>query len=764
MEKDHLAFKTRSCQVPSFPAFSRLMKRRFFVSAALCFAVSSVHADLRLPSFFGDHMVFQRDAPIPVWGWADPGSEVTLQLGADAAKAVKAKTGDNGRWEARLPATPATATGLVFTAAAGEKTIRLNDVLVGEVWLCSGQSNMEWSVAASLNPAEEIAAADFPAIRQMKIDHLTAATPQDDVKSAWQVCSPATAGGFTAAGYFMARELHRELGVPIGLLNSSWGGTRIEPWTPLEGFAKVPVLASTHENVVNTLPSSEPYQSALKAHLDAVTKWQQAAADALARKQAAPITPVFPPTLLPLTAETAPTTLYNAMIRPLAGYGMRGAIWYQGESNHAEPLYLEKKQALVLRMAGSWGIGEFPFYFVQIAPFHYGQEDPTILARFWEAQASCLAIPKTGMVVTNDIGNVEDIHPKNKQEVGRRLALLALKNDYGKPQTLASGPVFKELAVEPGRLLVRFGEVAGGLKSRDGKPLTHFEVIGETAEFVPAMATIEGADTVVLSAAGLKKPVAMRHAWHKLAEPNLANGAGLPASAFRAGTVPDYDFFALKVPEAAEYELVCDLDLKTLAPEIRYTVDRSAGVRRAVSTKSATSWSCFRLAEVASGSGPRWTPPPARRSDLRRADAEIGHRPSDRGEEPESPRQCRGPRERRGPCGADRVRPRTSVRGTRRVPGASEDLWDIGDMPMPPAEGYGSMQVHQIAAKQTVFAINQWHGGPSADLGIGNSSKDPRTRDWTFAGNAGGFESARLRVFVRKKYVFQSTKQAARPE
>ena len=730
------------------------MKRRLFLFAALCLPVSSVHADPRLPAFFGDHMVFQRDAPIPVWGWADPGSEVTLQLGTDAAKAVKTKADDNGRWEARLPATPATATGLVFTAAAGEKTISLNDVLVGEVWLCSGQSNMEWSVAASLNPAEEIAAADFPAIRQMKIDHLTAATPQDDVKSAWQVCSPATAGGFTAAGYFMARELHRELGVPIGLLNSSWGGTRIEPWTPLEGFAKVPVLASTHENVVNTLPSSEPYQSALKAHLDAVAKWQQAAADALARKQAAPITPVFPPTLLPLTAETAPTTLYNAMIRPLAGYGMRGAIWYQGESNHAEPLYLEKKQALVSGWREKWGIGEFPFYFVQIAPFHYGQEDPAILARFWEAQASCLSIPKTGMVVTNDIGNVEDIHPKNKQEVGRRLALLALKNDYGKPATVASGPVFKELVVEPGRLLVKFVEVAGGLKSRDGKPLTHFEVIGETAEFVPATATIEGTDTVVLSAAGLKKPVAMRYAWHKLAEPNLANGAGLPASAFRAGTVPDYDFFALKVPEAAEYELVCDLDLKTLAPEIRYTVDRSAEIAGGFDKVG------YFMELLPAGGGRQWvwTSMDAFTSETKNLGVPtlksgIVHQTAVTNLKVLG--NVEGLANGEGLAGQIEFWPHNyGPINAAKVPGASEDLWDIGDMPVPPAEGYGSMQVHQIAAKQTVFAINQWRGGPSADLGIGNSSKDPRTRDWTFAGNAGGFESARLRVFVRKKKCF----------
>lgn len=727
------------------------MQLRHFFFATLCLCAVTARADLRLPAFFSDHMVFQRDAPIPVWGWADPGSEVVAQLGAEAAKAVTVKTGDDGRWSAKLPAEAATASGLDFTVTAGGKTITLKDVLVGEVWLCSGQSNMEWSVSASLNAAEEIAAAKYPAIRQMKIDHLTAATPQEDVKSAWQVCSPETAGQFTAAGFFMARELHRELGVPIGLLNSSWGGTRIEPWTPVEGFGKVPALASIHAQVMNTLPSSEPYQTALKVHLDAVATWQKAATEALEQKTAAPVTPSFPPSLVPLTAHTAPTTLFNAMISPLVGYGMRGAIWYQGESNHAEPLYPEKKLALVTGWREQWGIGDFPFYFVQIAPWQYGNEDPSILPRFWEAQAACLTIPETGMVVINDIGDPNDIHPKNKQEVGRRLALHALKNDYGRPETVASGPVFKELVVEPGRLLVKFDNAAGGLKSRDGKPLTHFEVIGETAEFVAATATIEGADTVVLSAAGLKEPVAMRYAWHKLAEPNLANGAGLPTSAFRAGTVPEYDFFSIKVPEAAEYELVYDLDLKTLGPEVGYNVDRSAEIAGAFDRVG------YFMELLPAGGGRQWVwtsmdafTTEAKKLGLPTLKSGIVHQTAVKNLKVLG--NVDGLTNGEGLVGQLEFWPHNyGPMNAAKVPGASEDLWDFGDAPMPPAEGYGCMQIHQVAAKQTVLAINQWRGGPSADLGIGNSTKDPKTLDWTFAGNAGGFESARLRVFVRKK-------------
>ena len=712
--------------------------------------VPAVHAELRLPGFFGDHMVFQRDAPIPIWGWADPGKTVKVSLGGVPETA---EAGEDGRWKLALPAMPAAKTSLILKVwIEGEiPLIEVKDVLVGEVWLCSGQSNMEWTVAASLNSAEEIAKADFPSIRQMKIDHLTAAIPQSDVKSVWQVCSPETAGGFTAAGYFMARELERELGVPIGLINSSWGGTRIEPWTPVEGFAKVPALAAIHGQVTNTLPSSAPYQASLKAHLEAVTNWQKSAREALAGNTASPVTPVFPTELMPLTAHTSPTTLYNAMISPLVGYGMRGVIWYQGESNHTEPLYPEKKQALISGWREKWGIGEFPFYFVQIAPWQYGDEDPMILPRFWEAQSSCLSIPKTGMVVTNDIGNPKDIHPKNKQEVGRRLALLALKYDYGRPDTVASGPVFRELVVEPGRLRVKFDNADGGLQSRDGKPLTHFEVIGETAEFVPATAVVEGADTVVISAAGVKEPVAVRYAWHKLAEPNLANGAGLPASAFRAGTVPEYDFFTLKVPEAADYQLVLDLDLKTLGADINYSIDRSAEIAAGFDRVG------YFMELLPSGGGRQWIwtsmdafTTEAGKIGVPTMKSGIFHQTTVKGLKVLS--NVPGVTNGEGLSGQLEFWPHNyGPMNAAKVPGASEDLWDFGDAPMPPAEGYGSMQVHQIAAKETVFAINQWRGGPGADLGIGNSSKDPKTRDWTFSGNAGSFESARLRVFVRPK-------------
>ncbi|MGH7968787.1 MAG: sialate O-acetylesterase, partial [Limisphaerales bacterium] len=292
------------------------------------------------------------------------------------------------------------------------------------------------------------------------------------------------------------------------------------------------------------------------------------------------VMPTYPPELLPPHDPQNPTALYNGMIDGLRPFGIRGAIWYQGESNLGEGMmYDEKMKALVGGWRQVWGEGEFPFYFVQIAPYNYGG-DAERMGEFWEAQASAAAeIPHCGMAVINDIGNLKDIHPTNKQEVGRRLALLALANTYGQTDLVCSGPTFKSMTSEGNQLRITFEHVAGGLRSRDGQPLSWFEVIdADQGGFVKADARIDGS-TVVLSSPEVKRPVAMRFAWSMLAEPNLENSAGLPAGAFRAGTVPKRDLLALKAPEAKDYQLVYDLDLSKLGPEISYDANNCSKVQ-----------------------------------------------------------------------------------------------------------------------------------------------------------------------------------------
>jgi sialate O-acetylesterase len=457
------------------------------VLSAVLFSVTA-SAAVKLPSIIGDNMVLQRDRAVPVWGWDDAGTKVTVILGEAKATA----TADaNGRWAVELPAMKAG--GPHTMTIEGTDTVTLKNILVGEVWVCSGQSNMEWTVQSSDNPQQEIAAANHPMIRHIKIPHVPMDTPQDNVPSdGWRVCSPETVAGFTAVGYYFGRHLNKELDVPIGLIGSNWGGTRIEPWTPPVGFQSVPALKDIADNLAN-FPTKN--------------------AEGKVNHQ-------------------TPLALYNGMIHPLLPFAIRGAIWYQGESNNGEGmLYYEKKKALINGWRSVWNDPNMPFYFVQLAPYRYGGE-PTRLAGIWEAQLKSLDIPHTGMAVTVDIGNVTDIHPRNKQDVGKRLALWALAKTYGQTGLVYSGPLYKSLKIDGNKAVVSFDHVGGGLVSRDGQPLTHFQIAGDNGEFVAAQAEIVG-DTVVVSAESIAQPAAVRFAWHQEAEPNLSNKDGLPASPFR---------------------------------------------------------------------------------------------------------------------------------------------------------------------------------------------------------------------------------------
>jgi sialate O-acetylesterase len=468
---------------------TRVRMAMFVVAACLGLGAPAV-AEVKLPAVFSDHMVLQRDKPIPVWGWDAPGTEVTVTLGE--AKAT-AKADDKGLWKASLPAQKANSTGQKL-AVKGTSEKAFSDVLVGEVWLCSGQSNMEWTVAASDNPQQEIAKGDHPLIRHIKIPHRPSAKAETDVQTkGWEVASPKTVAQFTAVGYYFAVNLRKDkdlAGVPVGLIGSNWGGTRIEPWTTPEGFQAVPAL----KNIADKL-SDFPSKDA-KGNINHQT----------------------------------PLALYNGMIAPLVPYGIRGALWYQGESNNGEGmLYADKMKALIHGWRKLWSDEALPFYFVQIAPFTYRN---TNLPYLWEAQLAASKIPGVGMAATMDISNIKDIHPKNKQEVGRRLALIALARTYGREGLVISGPFYKSMKAEGGKARISFDGVAGGLASRDGKELSHFTVAGPDKKFVPAKAVIEG-NEVVVSADGVSEIAAVRFGWAETAEPNLANKEGLPAYPFR---------------------------------------------------------------------------------------------------------------------------------------------------------------------------------------------------------------------------------------
>jgi sialate O-acetylesterase len=415
----------------------------------------------------------------------------------------------------------------------GANTIELGDVLVGEVWLCSGQSNMEMTVHGVLNQEKEIAEAEQPQIRMLVVARSASPEPRDNSGGEWKVCSPAAVGGFSAAGYFFGRELQKRLSVPVGLIDSSWGGTPIQAWTSLKAQESVdaikPLLDRYHKAVRDYDPEAER-----RAYEKRLAEWKKTAGAKTERKQ----TPRRPePPLAPERSPNSPATLYNGMIAPLAPYTIRGAIWYQGEANAGTPaaakLYGVQLQTMIAEWRHAFQEPDFPFISVQLPNFMNTQVKPSetggwpvIREEFFK---SLFMVPNAGMAVTIDIGEAKDIHPRNKQEVGRRLAQWALAKTYGK-DVAPCGPLYKWAQKQDGKLVLFF-EYANGLVAH-GEQLKGFAIAGPDKTFVWADAKIEG-NTVVVSSPKVQDPEAVRYGWANNPECNLYNKAGLPASPFR---------------------------------------------------------------------------------------------------------------------------------------------------------------------------------------------------------------------------------------
>lgn len=708
----------------------------------------NARADVRLPRVFGSHMVLQRDKPIIIWGWANPGETVTVQLGAESKSA---QADARGEWKVALPAMAAG--GPYTLAVSGSSTVKYDDVMVGEVWLCSGQSNMEFGMGMVTNSAEEIAAADHPGIRLLLVQRDWEAQPQNDINATWKVCTPQTVteggwNGFSAVAYFFGRELNQKLNVPVGLIESDWGGTRIESWTPPEGFATVPALKDEYQRVEAGDPRNPVHQQLLGRTLNQYDQWLKAARDALAAQTVVPPAPTYPDELQGPQDVQQATALYNGMIHPLAPFAMRGAIWYQGEANESEGMkYYERMKALIGGWRKVWGEGEFPFYFVQIAPYNYG-DNPENLARLWEAQTiAARTIPNTGMAVVNDIGNLGDIHPKDKQDVGHRLALLALAKTYGQSDLVCSGPTFKSMEIKGNVIRVKFSNSGGGLASRDGQPLDDFEIIdADDGGFVKATARIDG-DSVVLSAPTVEHPVAMRFAWSGLDDPNLINLEGLPG-AFRAGAMPKRDWLGMNVPGINDYHVVYRLDLTKMKRMISYDVDNHGKIHRPfdriayfveLQDQDGNNQDLFVSMDAFTADAARIGVPYFGSGEFFQQNVTNMDVFSNVGSIVTGTGLSGGNLE---------FWPNNYTQAnSANVPNASSTLYDFGDQPTDPADGYGSMQVHNHDARQTLFAINHWSEGSHADVGIGNQPQG--NPDWTFAGNAGNYPAMQLVVLVR---------------
>jgi sialate O-acetylesterase len=548
------------------------------LSFLLCVLVSTpaLRADVKMPAIFSDHMVLQQDGNIPVWGWADPGEAVAVTLGDDTAKTT---ADGGGKWSVSLEPVKTTARPQTLTIQ-GKNTLTINDVLVGDVWVCSGQSNMEFDLGGeykgrkSFGGASDVAtalpAANDPQMRLFLVTHKIALDPQTDVVGKWQVCTPDSAAFFSAVGYFFGRELRHTLNRPIGLIGTYWGGTPAQSWTSLSGLQQDPPFTNyvSHYQQIQAgyAKAKDAYPAAVAAYKAKLADWnakvgpvynlqlKQWADDAKKAADAGqpppprpvPSEPMPKPPTGPDGGPGTPTVLFNGMIAPIIPYGIKGAIWYQGEANAGNgPEYATLFPRMISDWRSRWNEGDFPFLYVQLAAFMKAQAAPSEggWALLREAQLKTLAVPNTGMAVAIDIGNGADIHPKDKHDVGLRLALAAKHVAYGQ-DLVYSGPIYDSMKVEGNKVRLSFKDTGTGLKmgtppwTASGIPapapteLTGFAIAGADRKWVWARAEIDGND-VVVSSDQVGSPVAVRYGWANNPPCNLYNNEGLPASPFR---------------------------------------------------------------------------------------------------------------------------------------------------------------------------------------------------------------------------------------
>ena len=497
--------------------------RLAFLFALALVPCASSRAEVTLPRLFTDRMILQRDLPIHVWGWADPRESVSATFQNETANA---QADDLGRWSLYLKPRPAG--GPYTLSVKGSNTVKVEDILLGDVWVASGQSNMEWTLKKADDAQAAIAAATHPRIRFFRVDRKASNYPVDDVpetSKGWLPSTPENAPDFTAIGYFFAVDLEKTLDVPIGIIDTSWGGTPVASFTSLPAlsqdaglmpvFAQWSKMAGRQSGIVRTNEKEDRAyeraveEAAAKGRTKPEKKWR------------------------PNFESWSPAGIYNGMIAPVTPYAIRGAIWYQGESDanfERAPIYSKAFQTMISGWRNDWGVGDFPFLFVQLTSYIAGPKNAWPELR--EAQLETLQLTNTGMAVTLDVGTPKDIHPPYKHKVADRLALAARAIAYGE-KTEFSGPIFRQAIPEENGLRLFFDHTAGGLKAEGGR-LASFEVAGEDGKFSPAEARIER-DTILVTSSNVPRPLTVRYAWaDNPVGANLYNGAGLPASPFRS--------------------------------------------------------------------------------------------------------------------------------------------------------------------------------------------------------------------------------------
>ena len=509
-----------------------------FLSAAL-----SARAELRLPAIIGDNMVLQQKQTNPIWGWDTPGTEVKVMLGGQSKSA---KADAKGKWTVKLDPLPANAKPATMKIQ-GTTARELKNILVGEVWVCSGQSNMGFNLSSVWDSDLDIATAKYPQIRLISVPQVGMQELQDDFKGQWEECSPATAGSFTAVGYHYGRVLHEMLGVPLGLIDNAWGGSACEAWVRRDVLEKDGRFKEMIKKwkLLEAAYTDALFEKQLAEHKAKVDAWTAARKEAIKAGKPVPPNPPRAPQNM-LRGQHRPGNLYAGCLNPIIGYGIKGAIWYQGESNASRAFeYSYLFPLMISHWRSEWKQGDFPFYWVQLADFKPELPEPgdSDWAELRESQTKTIGmIPNAGQCVITDLGEANDIHPKNKRDVAERLARWALVKDYGLQLPYRS-PEFKDIKIEGGKALLTFDYAPKGLRTVDVNDVKGFAICGADKKWVWAQASIiggskQGTNQIEVSSPQVAQPVAVRYAWSDNPVCNVFSVEGLPVTPFRTDTFP----------------------------------------------------------------------------------------------------------------------------------------------------------------------------------------------------------------------------------
>ncbi len=513
------------------------MKTPSLLLALTLVLTATSRAELKLPAIIGDNMVLQQKQTNPIWGWDAPGTVVTVKFGAQT---VTGTADEKGRWSVKLDPVPASAKPAAMTVE-GTTMREVKNILVGEVWVCSGQSNMGYTVGKSLDADLEMAMAKHPNIRLISVPQVGTQEIQDDFQGRWEPCSPKNVGAFTAVGFFFGRLLHEALDVPVGLIDNAWGGSSAEAWVRRDVLEKDKRFSELMAKWMKAEAdySPEKFAKVLADHKARTAAWLAARKDAAKTKQ-----PIPPPPRAPrdeMAGQHRPGNLYAGVLHPTIGYGIKGVIWYQGESNAGRAFeYADLFPMMIQHWRDEWKQGDFPFYWVQLADYKPEQTAPgdSDWAELREAQTKTMALLKnTGQAVITDLGEAKDIHPKNKRDVAERLVRWALAKDYGMKLPYRS-PELKSMEVQGGKAVVNVDCFGSTLRTVDVGEARGFAICGEDKKWVWADARLVGDDKIEVSAKGVTKPLAVRYAWADNPVCNVYSKEGLPLTPFRTDSFP----------------------------------------------------------------------------------------------------------------------------------------------------------------------------------------------------------------------------------